>query len=581
MAVITRRQNDASRLRTKRALVAVILAVPLLVMLLLGAPVWAQPSSWVPFWARLMATATVRIAPVVSHVDPLDTFDVEVWIDSAEDLGSFEFKMSYDPSVVHVQTAQLGDFLGSTGRTPVPLGPNIDNVAGTLQLGAFSFGSQPGANGSGIIAIVTLEAMGNGTSALHLYDTQVTDTPGQVQDVTTDDGSVVVGAAVTETPTLTPTSTDTPTLTPTPSDTPTPTPTPTDTPTLTPTSTDTPTLTPTPTDMPMPTNTPTLTPTPSNTPTRTATGSPTPTATPAAVVTWRFWGHVYRGLWGDTSSPLAGATVFLYGSQSAENLGTLLQSKVTSADGWFGLFHWKDAYPYFHVLEEDPAGYVSTGATAQDGGIVVDANHIRFDDPDPGYYVENAFFDDLPTATATATPTPTWTPTRTPTLPSTATPTKTPTQTPSPTATPSPTWTPTRTPTPTTTVTSTPGVKPTQTPALSTIEGYAWEDLDGDGWRDPGETGIPGQKVSLDAPFAWALGIRQHFTMTDAQGHYQFENVSPGGHLVRIRVLTNHWPTTSSSVKVLTTVHETVFVDFGLYRLLPVSYLPLVQRAKK
>ena len=445
MAVITRRQNDASRLRTKRALVAVILAVPLLVMLLLGAPVWAQPSSWVPFWARLMATATVRIAPVVSHVDPLDTFDVEVWIDSAEDLGSFEFKMSYDPSVVHVQTAQLGDFLGSTGRTPVPLGPNIDNVAGTLQLGAFSFGSQPGANGSGIIAIVTLEAMGNGTSALHLYDTQVTDTPGQVQDVTTDDGSVVVGAAVTETPTLTPTSTDTPTLTPTPSDTPTPTPTP----------TDTPTLTPTPTDMPMPTNTPTLTPTSSKRPTRTPTGSPTPTATPS----------------------------------------------------------------------------------------------------------------------------PTWTPT--PTLTPTATPTKTPTQTPSPTATPSPTWTPTRTPTPTTTVTSTPGVKPTQTPALSTIEGYAWEDLDGDGWRDPGETGIPGQKVSLDAPFAWALGVRQHFTMTDARGHYQFENVSPGGHLVRIRVPINHWPTTSSSVKVLTIVHETVFVDFGLYRLLPVSYLPLVQRGKK
>jgi hypothetical protein len=377
----------ASPLKTKVAIAEALVFVLGLVVLVLVAPALAQRSVWTLDWTGLMASATVRITPPVSDADVGDIFDVEVWIDNAEDLGSFEFKMSYDPGIVHVQTAQLGPLLGSTGRTPVPLGPNIDNVAGIMQLGAFSFGSQPGANGSGIIAVVTLEAVGNGTSALHLYDVQVTDTLGQVQDVTTDDGSVVVGAAVTETPTLTPTSTDTPTLT--------------------------------------------------------------------------------------------------------------------------------------------------------------------------------------------------WTPTRTPTLPSTATPTKTPTRTPTPTGTPSPTWMPTRTATPTPTVTSTPGVKPTQTPALSTIEGYAWEDLDGDGWRDQGETGIPGQKASLDAPFAWALGVRQHFTMTDAQGHYQFKNVSPGGHLVRIRVPMNHWPTTSSSVKVLTTVHETVFVDFGLYRLLPVSYLPLVQRGKK
>ena len=57
---------------------------------------------------------------------------------------------------------------------------------------------------------------------------------------------------------------------------------------------------------------------------------------------------------------------------------------------------------------------------------MVDANHIRFDAPRPGYYVENAFFD--------------------------ATPTPTPTSTPADTPTPTPTWTPTHTATPTPTV---------------------------------------------------------------------------------------------------------------------------------
>jgi LPXTG-site transpeptidase (sortase) family protein len=103
----------------------------------------------------------------------------------------------------------------------------------------------------------------------------------------------------TDTPTNTPTATDTPTQTPT--DTPTNTPTdtatstPTDTPTITPTATDTPTQTPTATATPSqtPTNTPTdtatstPTDTPTNTPTNTPTDTPTntPTHTPTATQT--------------------------------------------------------------------------------------------------------------------------------------------------------------------------------------------------------------------------------------------------------------------------------------------------------
>ena len=166
-------------------------------------------------------------------------------------------EMDYEPGVVHVQTAQLGDFLGSTGRTPAQLGPHIDNGAGILQFGGFTFGGQPGPNGSGVLAIVTLEAMGDGQSGLHLHDVQVTDTLGQVQDVSTQDGSVEVGEVATATPTDTPepTTTGTVTSTPTPTNTPTGMPSATPTPTATPGATTTGTVTSTPT----PTNTPTAT----------------------------------------------------------------------------------------------------------------------------------------------------------------------------------------------------------------------------------------------------------------------------------------------------------------------------------
>ncbi|MCQ8893230.1 MAG: PKD domain-containing protein [Methanolinea sp.] len=83
-----------------------------------------------------------------------------------------------------------------------------------------------------------------------------------------------------------------------------------------------------------------------------------------------------------------------------------------------------------------------------------------------------------PTPTTTATPTPTASPT--PTL----SPTPTINQTTTPTASP----TPTLSPTPTTTATPT----PTPTPSCGTISGIKYNDINGNGKRDPGEPGLPG-----------------------------------------------------------------------------------------
>ncbi len=170
-------------------------------------------------------------------------------------------------------------------------------------------------------------------------------------------------STVTVTVTPTNTSTDTPTRTPTdtPTDTPTASPTSTVTVTVTPTNTSTDTPTRTPTDTPTttsthtPTNTPTHTPTPTSTSTVTDTPTATPTLTPAP---GRIFGTVFTDLnTSGTQDPgelgIGGVTVSLY-----DHNGVFVSSVLTAFDG---TYRFNNLVPdTYHVVETDPAGYVST-----------------------------------------------------------------------------------------------------------------------------------------------------------------------------------------------------------------------------
>ena len=202
-------------------------------------------------------TTMVRISPTTQTVDVGDTVTIEVWVDDVTNLGGYQFTVNFDPSILQATGSSDGGFLGSTGRSVVPLSPKIDNSAGTITVGALSFGSGDGPSGSGKLATVTFSAAGGGTSALTLSDVSLTDPDGNTIESGTSDGEVVVsGGGATETPvppTATPGATETPvppTATPGATETPVP---PTATETLVP-----PTETPT----PMPTATPTETPIP-------------------------------------------------------------------------------------------------------------------------------------------------------------------------------------------------------------------------------------------------------------------------------------------------------------------------------
>jgi len=135
---------------------------------------------------------TVRLAPADSTVATGSTFTVTVMIDGAVDLGAFQFDLRYSPGSVQVEAITLGGFLASTGRAAASAGPKIENGTGFASFAGFSFGTQPGPNGSGALALVRLRAVGTGTSPLDLDKVQVLDTQVNPQVPTVEDGSIMV-----------------------------------------------------------------------------------------------------------------------------------------------------------------------------------------------------------------------------------------------------------------------------------------------------------------------------------------------------------------------------------------------------
>ena len=62
---------------------------------------------------------------------------------------------------------------------------------------------------------------------------------------------------------------------------------------------------------------------------------------------------------------------------------------------------------------------------------------------------------------------------------------------------------------------------------LGTVIGKVFNDLDGDGWQDEGETGIAGAMVALDS------GV---YALTDEHGRYHFPAIDPGQRLIKLNL---------------------------------------------
>jgi uncharacterized repeat protein (TIGR01451 family) len=99
--------------------------------------------------------------------------------------------------------------------------------------------------------------------------------------------------------------------------------------------------------------------------------------------------------------------------------------------------------------------------------------------------------------------------------------------------------------------------------AGASIGDRVWNDVDGDGVQDPGETGVSGVTVELLDSGAVVIGT----TTTDGSGLYTFAGLAPGDYSVRVTAPTGVGTTTPTTVPVTLSVGQAVdTVDFGLRR---------------
>jgi hypothetical protein len=128
-------------------------------------------------------TAT-SVGPVGTCVSTTtgSTFVVDVVLqdDATTNISGFQTDLIYDPSRLRVNAVSYNFLLGSTGSAVLDFGNGTPDTDGDFFMAAAMFnpGGVIGANGNGVLARVTFQAMGPGISELDLTKVKLSDSGG-------------------------------------------------------------------------------------------------------------------------------------------------------------------------------------------------------------------------------------------------------------------------------------------------------------------------------------------------------------------------------------------------------------------
>ncbi|MBP6016336.1 MAG: hypothetical protein KA586_06415 [Candidatus Promineofilum sp.] len=135
------------------------------------ASVWGWPNN------RQAPKMNEATSPLIFSMDPSEleltvgeTRQIALKVTDAQDLGAFEIELNYNPDLIRVDSIALTDFLESTGRQVIALGPEIDNSSGKVRFGAATIGTQPGVSGDAQIVLVEVTALAVGDGELDLHN---------------------------------------------------------------------------------------------------------------------------------------------------------------------------------------------------------------------------------------------------------------------------------------------------------------------------------------------------------------------------------------------------------------------------
>ena len=145
----------------------------------------------------VVQAASVSIEPATNSVNQSDTFSVNVVVDPAgQAVSGVQVKLSFDKSVVNLNSAVVGSFLGSS---PLQFANKIDNTNGTLELAYTIAGGDSAKSANGTFATLTFTVKSNaanGSSNLDLTMARLTDANADpIAGVTMNDGTITVMSA--------------------------------------------------------------------------------------------------------------------------------------------------------------------------------------------------------------------------------------------------------------------------------------------------------------------------------------------------------------------------------------------------
>lgn len=113
-------------------------------------------------------TTTVSVFPSTVTASTGQNFSMNVTISSVLDLYAWEFKLSWNATLLDVVNATEGSFLKTGGKTFFYY--NVNETAGCMVVDCTLLGGVSGVSGNGTLATITFHVKNVGECPLHLYN---------------------------------------------------------------------------------------------------------------------------------------------------------------------------------------------------------------------------------------------------------------------------------------------------------------------------------------------------------------------------------------------------------------------------
>lgn len=118
---------------------------------------------------RAVSNTTLAVDPS-SIIDtakaPGSSFIVNVTVANVADLYTWQVLVLFNPSLLNCTNATLPSYNVYAGKSMFPVSPTIDNIGGSVAIGASLLGTQPGFTGSGVLCQIGFTVLSRGHTGL-------------------------------------------------------------------------------------------------------------------------------------------------------------------------------------------------------------------------------------------------------------------------------------------------------------------------------------------------------------------------------------------------------------------------------